>query len=89
MRKQVDFSLRVFEYNPTEPSKTSQANSAYIKTNYLDNDWEILSTEVTQVAANSVFIAISFIKYENVEQVRSKSIGEPETLDGKPKRASN
>lgn len=71
-RKQVDFAFRVLEYAPLEAGKSSADNSKYLKDNYLDLGWEILKTEVTQVAANSIFVAVSLLKYEDVPEVTGK-----------------
>ena len=64
-RKQVDVSVRVFKYSPSDPTATSEANSKYIRDNYLSQSWEVLKTEVSQVTAGEIYIAFTFVKYEN------------------------
>ena len=66
MRKQTEFAYRQIEYSSIEPEKSSPTWSAWVKQNYLDNGWEILTTEVVRAEANSVFLGISFVKYEDV-----------------------
>lgn len=74
MRKQTDFAFRQVEYSSIEPEKSSPAWSKWVKENYLDQGWELLSSEVVRAEANSVFVALSFVKYEEVaDEVRTKS----------------
>ena len=67
MVKQTQFAFRLLEYNSIESEKSSANWSQYIKDNYLDQGWEILRTEVVRAEANSVFLGISFVKYEDVK----------------------
>lgn len=66
MRKQTEFAYRQIEYSSIEPEKSSPVWSAWIKQNYLDNGWEIMNTSVVRAEANSVFLGISFVKYEEI-----------------------
>ncbi len=65
--KQTQFAFRLLDYSSIEPEKSSANWSKYIKENYLDQGWEILRTEVVRAEANSVFLGISFVKYEDVK----------------------
>lgn len=67
MVKQVDFQFRLFEYSSVEPEKSSAKWSAYVQENYLSKGWEIMRTEVVRAEANSVFLGVTFIKYETVK----------------------
>lgn len=73
MKKQTEFIFRLLEYSSIDPEKSSPRWSAYIKENYLDQGWEILSTAVVRAEANSVFLGISFVRYEDApDEVRAK-----------------
>lgn len=65
--KQVDFAFRLFEYSSVESEKSSAAWSAYVQENYLSKGWEVMRTEVVRAEANSVFLGITFVKYESVK----------------------
>jgi len=87
MKKQVDFSLRVFELNPNEAGKSSAQVSTYIRDNYLVDGWEVQNTEVAQVTAGSIFVAVTFVKYgyETLPS-ESESVGVPvKRGPGRPK----
>lgn len=71
MRQQVGFSFRVLEYNSIETGKSSADWSKYLQESYLDQGWEVLSTQVVRAEANSVFLGISLVKYEN-EELKAK-----------------
>lgn len=73
MRKQVDFVFRQLEYSAVDPNKSSEVWSAYIRENYLANGYEVLSSEVVRAEANSVFVAISFVKYVDVPEPSAKA----------------
>lgn len=66
MRKQTDFVYRQLEYSAVDPNKSTQANSQWIRNNYLAFGYEVLSTAVVRAEANSVFLGISFVKWEDV-----------------------
>lgn len=70
--KQTEFAFRLLEYSAVEPEKSSAKWSEYLKVNYLDQGWEILRTEVVRAEANSVFLGISLIKYEDVPVTSAK-----------------
>jgi len=72
MRKQTDFAYRQIEYSAIEANKSTAVWSQWVKDNYLSQGWEILSTHVVSSAANSTFLGISFVKYEDVEEVKTK-----------------
>jgi hypothetical protein len=73
MKKQTEFAYRQIEYSSIEPEKSSPVWSKWIKENYLDLGWEVLSTAVVRAEANSVFVGLSFVKYEEVsDEVRAK-----------------
>ena len=77
-RKQIDVSVRVFKYSPADPTATSEANSKYIRDNYLSQGWEVLKTEVSQVTAGEIYIAFTFVKYEIPAEVTNrKHVGDP------------
>jgi hypothetical protein len=74
MRKQTDYAFRQIEYSSINPEQSSPVWSAWVKENYLDRGWEILSATVTKAEANSVFVALVFVKWEEVaDEVRAKS----------------
>lgn len=66
MRKQTDFVYRQIEYSSIDPDKSSPMWSAWVRDNYLNQGYEILSTDVVRAESNSVFLGISFVKYEDV-----------------------
>jgi len=73
MRKQTEFAFRLLEYNAIEPEKSSVAWSKYVKDTYLDQGWEILSSEVVRAEANSAFVGLTLVRYEDVpDEVRVK-----------------
>lgn len=73
MRKQVDFDIRVFDIvagsNTGEGGMTHEQVREFVKTNYLDNGWEVIHSEVAQISANHVFFAVSLAKYDEVGSV--------------------
>jgi hypothetical protein len=71
MRKQVDYVFRQLAYSAVDPSKSTQANSAWIRDTYLSQGYEVLSSEVVKVDANDVFVGISFVKYEDAPETTS------------------
>ncbi len=72
MRKQTDFAYRQLEYSSVEPEKSTTVWSKWVRDNYLSQGWEVLRTEVVRAEANSVFLGISFVKYEDVPEVEAK-----------------
>lgn len=68
MRVQTDFVYRQLEYSPVDPTKSTQANSEWIRDNYLVHGYEVLSTAVVRAEANSVFLGISFVKWEDIPE---------------------
>ena len=64
-RKQVDFDFRVYPVGQGDGNYNHQMLSDEIRTQYIANGWEVISTEVTQVSANVLFLAVSLVKYEN------------------------
>lgn len=89
MRKQTDFDFRVYPVGNTEGNYNHETLRAEIKAAYIDRGWEVMSTEVSQVSANVIFLAITLVKYEEV----ADPIREPEAEaieakrgPGRPKR---
>jgi hypothetical protein len=72
MRKQVDFVYRQLEYSSIEPEKSTVVWSQWVRDNYLSQGYEILSTDVVRAEANSVYLGISFVKYEDVDEAKAK-----------------
>ena len=70
--KQVDFDFRVYPVGQQEGSYTHELLSKEIREQYLDQGWSVLSTEVSQVSAGVLFLAVSFVKYSDKEIVKSK-----------------
>ena len=73
MRKQVDYAFRQIEYSSIDPQKSSPVWSEWVRQNYLSQGWEILSATVVKAEANSVFVALVFVKYEEVADEVRKS----------------
>ena len=74
MRKQTDFIFRQIELNRIEEGKSADDWRKWVRENYLDQGWEVLNTQIARAEANSVFLGISFVKYEEVaDEVRAKS----------------
>jgi len=72
MRKQTDYAFRQIEYSSINPEQSSPVWSAWVRDNYLSQGWELLSATVTRAEANSVFVALVFVKYEDVpDEVRA------------------
>lgn len=72
-RKQVDFDFRVYPVGPAgaEGAYNHEQLRQEVVAQYVANGWEVLSTEVSQVSANVLYLAISFVKYEVVPEVVS------------------
>lgn len=68
MRKQTDFVYRQLEYSAVDPTKSSATWSEYIRDNYLSKGYEVLSTEIARSEANSVFLGVTLVKYEDVPE---------------------
>ena len=67
MRKQVDFDTRVFPLgNGANDSMTHEQVGAYIRENYLKQNWEVLSTDNIQVSAGTIYFQVSLVKYEDL-----------------------
>lgn len=75
MRKQTDYAFRQIDYSAIDPEKSSPVWSAWVRDNYLNQGWEILSATVTRAEANSVFVALVFVKYEDVaDEIRDEVV---------------
>lgn len=72
MKKQTGFAYRQLEYSSVEPEKSTQVWSQWVYDNYLSQGWEVLTTSVVRAEANSVFLGISFVRYEDVPEVETK-----------------
>lgn len=70
--KQTDFVFRQIEYNAVEPGKSSADWSAWIRDNYLSQGYQVLSAQVVRAEANSVFLGITFVKFEDDTPVFKK-----------------
>lgn len=68
MRKQVDFVFRQFEYSAVDPTKSSAAWSEFVRTEYLSKGYEVIGTEIARAEANSVFLGVTLVKYEDVPE---------------------
>ena len=56
-RKQVDFDVRVFPLgNGANETMTREAVAEFIRTNYLQKDWEVLETDSLQVSAGTIYL---------------------------------
>ena len=69
MRKQVDFDFRVYPVGATEGTYNHTQLSAEIRTQYIEQGWEVLKTEVTQVSANVIYLAVSLVKYQELPSI--------------------
>lgn len=75
MRKQTDYAFRQIEYSSIDSEKSSPVWSAWVRDNYLNQGWELLSATVTRAEANSVFVALVFVKYEDVaDEIRDEVV---------------
>lgn len=83
MRKQTDFIFRQIEFNRIEEGKSAEDWRRWVKENYLDDGWEVLRTEIARSEGNSVFLGISFVKYEDVETPEGAEVQEDGTIKKK------
>lgn len=81
MRKQTDFDYRVYPVGNTEGNYNHLQLSAEIREEYLQNGWEVLSTENLQVSANVIYLAVSLVKYEDIPEDQEVKRG-----PGRPKK---
>jgi hypothetical protein len=75
-RKQVNFDVRVFQLtaNPSaHGGMTHEQMSDYVRTEYLERGWEVLNSNGVTFDGNSVYMQVSLVKYEDVEEVKAKS----------------
>ena len=74
MRKQLDFDVRVFALGTGAggESMTHEQVSAYVRDNYLTHGWEVLSVTTNQVSAGVIYLQVALVKWEDVEEVKSK-----------------
>ena len=89
MRKQTDFAYRQIEYSSIDPQKSSPVWSAWIRDNYLSQGWEVLSSEVVRAEANSVFLGLSFVKYEEVADEVREEVETVKRGPGRPPKAES
>lgn len=61
--KQIDYVFRQLRYSAVDPSASTEANSAWIRENYLNKGYEILRAEVVKTDANDVFVGLHFALY--------------------------
>lgn len=81
--KQIDFDFRVYPVGNTEGNYNHLQLSEEIRTQYLQNGWDVLKTEVSQVSANVIYLAVTFVKYaEEVQGVELEAKRGP----GRPKK---
>jgi hypothetical protein len=64
MRKQVDYVFRQLRYSAVDPTATTQANSEWVRDNYLSKGYEVIGSEVVRVDANDVYVGLHFALYE-------------------------
>jgi hypothetical protein len=75
MRKQTDFDVRVFPLGNGSggESMTHEQVGEFVRTNYLDKGWEVLSANNNQVSAGVIYLQVVLVKWEDVaDEVRSK-----------------
>lgn len=72
LRKQKEFAFRQYRYDAIEPAFSAAAVNKLINEMYLDQGWEVLTANVVRAEANSVFVGIFFVKYEDAEEVKTK-----------------
>ena len=72
-RKQVEFDFRVYPVGPAgaEGSYNHEQLRQEVVAQYIASGWEVLKTEISQVSANVLYLAITFVKYEVVSEVVS------------------
>lgn len=74
MRKQIDYVFRQLRYSAVDPSASTDANSAWVRENYLSKGYEVIGQEVVRVDANDVFVGLHFGLYEDeAEPVKKKA----------------
>ena len=72
MRKQIDYVFRQLRYSAVDPTASTDANSAWVRENYLSKGYVVIGQEVVRVDANDVFVGLHFALYED-EPVTAKS----------------
>jgi len=81
MRKQTNFDVRVFPLGNGSggESMTHEQVSDFVRTNYLEQGWEVLSANNNQVSAGVIYLQVVLVKWENVHETG-------ETSEVKPKK---
>ena len=67
MSKQIDFDFRVYPVGGD--GYNHQQLSDEIRTQYLEKGWDVIKTEIAQVSANEIRLAVTFVKNQEVASV--------------------
>lgn len=86
MSKQVGFDFRVYPVGNTEGNYNHQQLSDEIRTQYLERGWDVLKTEVAQVSANEIRLAVTFVKNQEIPSVVPVELVEEKRGAGRPKK---
>lgn len=66
MRKQIDFDVRVFPLgNGSNDTMTHDAVGKFIREDYLQKGWEVLSADSLQVSAGVIYLQTVLVRYED------------------------
>ena len=66
MRKQIDFDVRVFPLgNGANDTMTHEAVGKFIREDYLQKGWEVLSADSLQVSAGVIYLQTVLVRYED------------------------
>lgn len=79
-RKQVDFEYRIARVSAVDAGASKDVLADFVRS-YLLSGWELIRSETVHYQGNDSFVALHFVKYEEVSDL------EP-VLDGVRKRAS-
>ena len=73
-RKMTNFDLRVYPVGGKEGTYNHQMLSDEIRTQYIEQGWEVFETEVAQIVADTIYIKIVLVKYEEVPDALSELV---------------
>lgn len=68
-RKMTNFDLRVYPVGGKEGTYNHQMLSDEIRTQYIEQGWEVFETEVAQIVADTIYIKVTFVKYAHEPSV--------------------
>ena len=63
--RQIDYVFRQLRYSAVDPNASTEANSEWIRENYLNKGYVLIGQEVVKVDANDVFVGLHFALFED------------------------